>query len=75
MPQLEYHLTRLERTCIPDHNPAIMVQCCNGYHVKTFKLFSPADIHFWISDDVITNGLWAPQRGINIHIVFAALTF
>ena len=39
MPQLEYHLTRLERTCIPDHNPAIMVQCCNGYHVETFKLF------------------------------------
>ena len=36
---------------------------------------SPVDIHFWISDDVTENGLWAPQRRINVHIVFAALTF
>ena len=39
------------------------------------EIDSAVDIHFWISDDVTSNGLWAPQRKINIHIVFTALTF
>ena len=39
------------------------------------SVISAADIQFWISDDGTKNGLWARQTRINIHTVFAALTF
>ena len=46
-----------------------------SYLIKKWHFVSPADIQFWISDDVTKNGLWARQTRINIHSVFAALTF
>ena len=36
---------------------------------------SSVDIHFWMSDDVTSNGVWGPQRRISIYIVFVALSF
>ena len=59
----------------PNRRPLLLrTKLCIETAVETVGN-SPADMQFWISDDVTKKGLWARQTRINIHTVFAALMF